>query len=79
MKPPHALSAPLSRAFRSSLLVPPPAFGVRCLSRSAPAWSGHSKWATIKHDKGKNDQAKSKERSMLTRDISAAVKGEHCI
>ncbi|KAF2180231.1 YebC-like protein [Zopfia rhizophila CBS 207.26] len=46
----------------------------RCLSSSVPVWSGHSKWATIKHDKGKNDAAKSKQRSIMTKDISNAVK-----
>jgi YebC/PmpR family DNA-binding regulatory protein len=46
----------------------------RHLSSSAPRWSGHSKWATIKHDKGKNDAAKSKLRVSLGKDISNAVK-----
>ncbi|KAF2119192.1 transcriptional regulator-domain-containing protein [Lophiotrema nucula] len=46
----------------------------RCLSASAPWWSGHSKWATIKHDKGKNDAAKSKQRAILTQDISRCAK-----
>ncbi|KAJ5180211.1 hypothetical protein N7492_003421 [Penicillium capsulatum] len=35
--------------------------------------SGHSKWATIKHDKAKNDKAKSKERQMLSKEISSAA------
>ncbi|KAF2734881.1 YebC-like protein [Polyplosphaeria fusca] len=46
----------------------------RELSSSATRWSGHSKWATIKHDKGKNDAAKSKQRAILQKDISNAVK-----
>ncbi|KAF2263669.1 YebC-like protein [Lojkania enalia] len=46
----------------------------RCLSSSAPRWSGHSRWSTIKHDKGKNDVAKSKQRSILTADVSRAVR-----
>ncbi|KAJ4287631.1 hypothetical protein N0V90_012334 [Kalmusia sp. IMI 367209] len=46
----------------------------RCFSNSLTAFSGHSKWATIKHDKGKNDAFKSKQRALLTKDISNAVK-----
>lgn len=46
----------------------------RCLSTSPAAWSGHSKWASIKHDKGKADAAKSKQRALLTKDITNAVK-----
>jgi YebC/PmpR family DNA-binding regulatory protein len=47
---------------------------VRCLSSTTSLQSGHSKWATIKHDKAKNDAGKSKQRSLLTRDITNAVK-----
>ncbi|KAL6707035.1 hypothetical protein ACN47E_004787 [Coniothyrium glycines] len=46
----------------------------RCLSSTPGRHSGHSKWATIKHDKAKNDAGKSKQRSLMTRDISNAVK-----
>ncbi|KAL3471800.1 transcriptional regulator TACO1-like protein [Aspergillus californicus] len=35
--------------------------------------SGHSRWSTIKHDKAKNDKVKSKERQIVTKEISAAV------
>ncbi|PVH99364.1 YebC-like protein [Periconia macrospinosa] len=48
--------------------------GARCFGSSSAAWSGHSKWATIKHDKGKADAAKSKQRALLTKDISNAVR-----
>jgi YebC/PmpR family DNA-binding regulatory protein len=34
----------------------------------------HRKWASIKHDKAKNDAGRSKMRVLLTRDISNAVK-----
>ncbi|EAT91328.2 hypothetical protein SNOG_01679 [Parastagonospora nodorum SN15] len=34
----------------------------------------YSKWASIKHDKAKNDAARSKQRVLLTRDITVAVK-----
>lgn len=52
-----------------------PQFGhARCFRISPAAWSGHSKWASIKHDKGKNDVAKSKQRAQQQQDISNAVK-----
>ncbi|KAJ5109871.1 hypothetical protein N7532_002516 [Penicillium argentinense] len=35
--------------------------------------SGHNKWSTIKHDKAKNDKAKSKERQMVSKEISSAT------
>ncbi|KAF2826542.1 YebC-like protein [Ophiobolus disseminans] len=47
---------------------------LRCLSSTPVSQSGHSKWASIKHDKAKNDAGKSKQRATLTRDISQAVK-----
>ncbi|KAF2024999.1 YebC-like protein [Setomelanomma holmii] len=47
---------------------------VRCMSSTPSLQSGHSKWASIKHDKAKNDAGKSKQRSLLTRDITNAVK-----
>ncbi|KAF2128893.1 YebC-like protein [Dothidotthia symphoricarpi CBS 119687] len=47
---------------------------IRCLNSTATLQSGHSKWASIKHDKAKNDAGKSKQRSILLRDISQAVK-----
>ncbi|KAH7125619.1 transcriptional regulator-domain-containing protein [Dendryphion nanum] len=46
----------------------------RSFSSASAVWSGHSKWASIKHDKGKNDAAKSKQRSQMTKDITNAVK-----
>ncbi|CBX97020.1 similar to DUF28 domain-containing protein [Plenodomus lingam JN3] len=47
---------------------------VRCLSITPQSQSGHSKWSSIKHDKAKNDAGKSKQRSLMTRDITNAVK-----
>ncbi|KAL5450466.1 hypothetical protein PMIN07_008832 [Paraphaeosphaeria minitans] len=46
----------------------------RCFSSSPAVFSGHSKWATIKHDKAKADAGKSKQRALLTNDITQAVK-----
>jgi len=34
----------------------------------------YRKWATTKHDKAKNDAAKSKQRANTTKDITNAVK-----
>src|SRR5436190_1597419 len=34
--------------------------------------SGHNCWSTIKHDKGKNDTARSKERLVISKDIIQA-------
>jgi YebC/PmpR family DNA-binding regulatory protein len=47
---------------------------IRRLNSTPNLHSGHSKWASIKHDKAKNDAGKSKMRSLLTRDITNAVK-----
>ncbi|OKL62697.1 hypothetical protein UA08_01409 [Talaromyces atroroseus] len=41
----------------------------RAFSMSAADQSGHSRWSTIKHDKAKNDKAKSKERGILTQEL----------
>lgn len=46
----------------------------RFLSTSASLQSGHNKWSTIKHDKGKNDAAKNKQRSIFSHEISTASK-----
>ncbi|CAG7918102.1 unnamed protein product [Penicillium olsonii] len=48
---------PVHRAFSSA--------GVNC--------SGHNKWSTIKHDKARNDKAKSKERAMVGKEIASAT------
>ncbi|KAJ5107753.1 Transcriptional regulator TACO1-like domain 2 [Penicillium angulare] len=64
--------------FRSCRVLQKPAHPWVCHScrgfRSAPAlFSGHNKWSTIKHDKAKNDKAKSKERQMVSKEISSAT------
>ncbi|OCK79553.1 YebC-like protein [Lepidopterella palustris CBS 459.81] len=46
----------------------------RFLSTSTPLRSGHSKWATIKHDKAKNDASKNKQRADFSHEISTACK-----
>ncbi|KAJ5887665.1 hypothetical protein N7495_007706 [Penicillium taxi] len=52
---------------------PPVCDFCRGFSTSPVVFSGHSKWATIKHDKAKNDSAKGKERQMLSKEISGAT------
>ncbi|KAJ5166420.1 Transcriptional regulator TACO1-like domain 2 [Penicillium canariense] len=49
----------------------------RTFSTPASLLSGHSKWATIKHDKAKNDKAKSKERQMVSKEIASATQCMH--
>ncbi|KAF2137297.1 uncharacterized protein K452DRAFT_312464 [Aplosporella prunicola CBS 121167] len=44
------------------------------MTSTAALRSGHSKWATIKHDKGKNDSAKTKARAAFSHDIALATK-----
>ena len=46
----------------------------RDLSTTPIRLAGHNKWSTIKHDKAKNDSAKSKERQIISKEISQAVK-----
>ena len=43
---------------------------------SASLFSGHNRWSTIRHDKAKNDKAKSKERQVIVKDISSATQSE---
>lgn len=51
----------------------------RTFSSSAPFLSGHSKWSTIKHDKAKNDKAKSKERQMMSKEIASATQCKYIV
>ncbi|KAK2764949.1 hypothetical protein FQN54_008648 [Arachnomyces sp. PD_36] len=46
----------------------------RSFSSASNLFSGHNRWSTIRHDKGKNDRAKSKERLWITKDIIQASK-----
>ncbi|OJD36469.1 uncharacterized protein BKCO1_1100095 [Diplodia corticola] len=46
----------------------------RGLTTSTRLRSGHSKWATIKHDKAKNDAAKNRQRSVFSHEIILATK-----
>ncbi|KAH6642700.1 transcriptional regulator-domain-containing protein [Boeremia exigua] len=77
------MAAPFARAVRATLSLGGAAQcacrrasrpQMRCLSSTPSFLSGHSKWSSIKHDKAKNDAGKSKQRSLMTRDITIAVK-----
>lgn len=46
----------------------------RGLSTTPIRPAGHNKWSSIKHDKAKNDSAKSKERQIISKEIRQAVK-----
>ncbi|EEQ30310.1 hypothetical protein McanMca71_002194 [Microsporum canis] len=46
----------------------------RYISSGPILQSGHNRWSTIRHDKGKNDAAKSKERQIFSKDIIQASK-----
>jgi hypothetical protein len=48
-------------------------------STSSIAFSGHNKWSTIKHDKARNDKAKSKERAMVGKEIASATQSAYII
>lgn len=42
----------------------------RHISQSTPVLSGHSKWATIKRDKARNDMSRGKQRAMHAKEIT---------
>lgn len=48
----------------------------REFNSGATLFSGHNRWSTIRHDKAKNDKAKSKERQAVVKDISSATQSE---
>jgi hypothetical protein len=57
-------------------------YNSRCgssFSTSAGLFAGHSKWSTIKHDKAKNDKAKSKERQLVSKEIRNATQCMHTL
>ncbi|PKY06801.1 DUF28 domain protein [Aspergillus campestris IBT 28561] len=45
----------------------------RTFTSQPPRLSGHNRWSTIRHDKAKNDKAKSKERQIIAKEISSAT------
>ncbi|KAE8388219.1 transcriptional regulator TACO1-like protein [Aspergillus alliaceus] len=45
----------------------------RGFSSSSPWFAGHNRWSSIRHDKAKNDKAKSKERQIIGKEISSAT------
>lgn len=53
--------------------LPTPTFLHRTFTSQSPRQSGHNRWSTIRHDKAKNDKAKSKERQIIAKEISNAT------
>lgn len=47
---------------------------VKAFTTSASVTSGHNRWSKIKHDKGKEDAAKTKQRSIISHEIAQASK-----
>ncbi|RDW83877.1 post-initiation translation factor DPC29 [Aspergillus mulundensis] len=46
---------------------------VRSFTSGPPLFAGHNRWSQIRHDKAKNDKAKSKERQMVAKEISSCI------
>ncbi|KAJ5139340.1 uncharacterized protein N7515_004188 [Penicillium bovifimosum] len=63
----------LSRLLRQTRWADSVTHGGRHFSAASAAFSGHNKWSTIKHDKAKNDKAKSRERQMVSKEIASAT------
>ncbi|RMY66695.1 hypothetical protein D0863_08256 [Hortaea werneckii] len=51
-----------------------PLCSYRTFTTSASLFSGHNRWSKIKHDKGKADAAKNKQRSVFAAELSTASK-----
>jgi hypothetical protein len=63
----------LSRLLRQTRWADSITHGGRYFSASSAVFSGHNKWSTIKHDKARNDKAKSRERQMVSKEIASAT------
>jgi hypothetical protein len=61
------------RLFQQYARTQPACAFCRGFTSSSPWFAGHNKWSSIKHDKAKNDKAKSKERQIIGKEISSAV------
>ncbi|KAE8354781.1 transcriptional regulator TACO1-like protein [Aspergillus coremiiformis] len=51
----------------------PVCYFCRGFVNSSSQFAGHNRWSQIKHDKAKNDKAKSKERQIIGKEISSAT------
>jgi len=71
MAPSRGFSNALRTTERSFLC---PSCRYRTLTTSASLFSGHNRWSKIKHDKGKADAAKNKQRSVFAAELSTASK-----
>ncbi|KAJ5783868.1 uncharacterized protein N7518_009545 [Penicillium psychrosexuale] len=63
----------LSRLLQQSRWVDSACHECRYFSTSSAILSGHNKWSTIKHDKARNDKAKSRERQIVGKEIANAT------
>lgn len=63
----------LSRLLRQPRWVDSACHECRYFSTSSAILSGHNKWSTIKHDKARNDKAKSRERQIVGKEIASAT------
>lgn len=67
----------LSRLLRQPRWVDSACHECRYFSTSSAILSGHNKWSTIKHDKAKNDKAKSRERQIMGKEIASATQSTY--
>jgi hypothetical protein len=72
----HAVRRPIVNGYLSSPWRKYPRRGISCAAVLA---SGHNRWSKIRHDKGNNDAAKSKARSILSADVILASKRQYTI
>ncbi|MCJ1340273.1 hypothetical protein MMC09_005567 [Bachmanniomyces sp. S44760] len=66
--------APCTRSIPRRALSSPVVL-TRTLACSPTVLSGHNRWSKIKHDKGKEDAVRNKQRTILARDIVQASRG----
>ena len=67
----------LSRLLQQSRWVDSACHECRHFSTSSAILSGHNKWSTIKHDKARNDKAKSRERQVVGKEIANATQSTY--
>ncbi|KAK5137025.1 hypothetical protein LTR08_001034 [Meristemomyces frigidus] len=69
-----APSRGLIRAIRQLKASPICPSCIRALSTTAPTLSGHNRWSKIKHDKGRADALKNRQRSIFAQEIATCSK-----
>ena len=73
MAPSRGIAA-LRSFTRSSIPTTPPTTTHRAFSTTPTLLSGHNRWSKIKHDKGKADALKNRQRSIFAQEIATASK-----